>query len=320
MTANGASSENRRSSTGARLLGGVTSQLRNALRRDSAFWRRAMVAGVHHGPEAWVRYSPPLFGWAFSAALTDQRRAVLKALRLVHGRRPAMAEMRDIAEVFANFASSMTDAMLVGSGRGYHAQTLPINDFVMRQGISAGKGVVVATAQTAGWDVAGSLLRDDTECEVIVVMEREPDAAARQMHDTARNRAGVRVVHVGQDPLSSLPLLKHLRSGGAVALKFDRVHPGMRTLPVTFFGRPWQIPAGPLHLASISGAPIIPCFTRRLGFLQYQPINCHPIRLARHASRDEYLEGAQRLAECLEDFVRNNPTQWIRFHEDGSIA
>lgn len=299
----------------AQLFGGVGSSVRSVLRRDSAFWRRCMVAGVSHGPEMLVRYSPPLFGWAFGAALAEQRRAVRNALRLVHGPRPAVVELRDVAEVFANFASSMTDAMLLGSGRGYHATNRPVNDWYMQSTIARGKGVIVATAQTAGWDVAGGLLHASAEREVLVVMEREPDPVARRLHDSTRNRAGVRVVHVGEDPLSSLPLLKHLQHGGVVALKFDRIHEGMRTLPVTFFNQPWSVPIGPLYLSSLTGAPIIPCFTRRLGFLEYQPINCQPIYVPRRATQEQLAVAAQSLTTSLESFVRDYPTQWIRFHD-----
>ena len=39
--------------------------LADRLRPDSALWRRAMAAGVSFGPDPWVRYSPPFFGWAF---------------------------------------------------------------------------------------------------------------------------------------------------------------------------------------------------------------------------------------------------------------
>ena len=294
----------------------VVSRLRETLRYDSALWRKAVVASVTHGPEALLRYSPPLFGWAFGAALAPQRRAVLSSLRLIHGTRPALTEMRDVAAVFANFAMSMAEAMAVGTDRGYRVTRRPINDWYAQSRIALGKGVILATAQTAGWDVVGGLLHSTSHCDVMVVMEREPNATAREMHDTTRHKSGVRVVHVGEDALASLPLLRHLRGGGVLALKFDRLRPGMRTLPVTFFGRPWAVPAGPLRLASLSGAPIVPCFTRRLGFLEYQPISCEPIYVARRATEEQHREAAQKLAHALEGFVRASPTQWIRFHED----
>jgi len=148
-------------------------------------------------------------------------------------------------------------------------------------------------------------------------MEAEQNDAARAIHDKARELGGIRVVHVGRDPLSSLTLLKHLRqTGGIVALKFDRVQPGMRTRKVTFLGEPWEIPEGPFSLAAVSGAPILPVFTRRLGFLEYQLINHAPIYLPRRPTEAQYDAAAQSLADALEQFVRAYPTHWFRITSD----
>ena len=56
---------------------------------DSLLWRRAIDAGVTHGPDAFVKLSPPLFGLAFAALLPGYRRAVLRNLRLVYGTSPS---------------------------------------------------------------------------------------------------------------------------------------------------------------------------------------------------------------------------------------
>ena len=134
--------------------------------------------------------------------------------------------MSDVAEVFANFASSMTDAIVVGSGRGFWPTSRPINDWQFLSNYARGRGVILAAAQTAGWDIGGSMLSNVQAKDVLVIMEAEANDRARQLQDEARGRSGVRVVHVGRDPLSSLTLLKHLRRGGIVALKFDRAVDG----------------------------------------------------------------------------------------------
>jgi lauroyl/myristoyl acyltransferase len=279
----------------------------------STFWRRAMQTGIRHLPEPWLRYSPPAFGLAFAAALAPQRNVVRETLRRILGKRPAPEELRDVAAVFANFASSMTEGMLVGSERGYHAINRPKGDWHFLSALAQRRGAIIATAQTAGWDVAGSSVRSDLSVEIWVVMEREKNAEARALHDAARERAGIRLLHVGDDPLASLPLLRHLRRGGVVALKIDRSAPGKRTRPVTFLGEPWQVPEGPLRLAALTGAPLIPAFTRRLGFLEYQTINSPPINLPRRPTEAQFDAAAQRLADELERFVRAHPTQWFRF-------
>src|SRR5690606_39326217 len=97
----------------------------------------------------------------------------------------------------------------------------------------------------------------------VLAMQRERDPEARAIQDAARQRAGVQVVHIGDGPLDGLPLLDHLRRGGVVAMQIDRVPPGMRSREVTFRGERWRAPEGPLTLAALSGAPILPVFTRR---------------------------------------------------------
>jgi phosphatidylinositol dimannoside acyltransferase len=283
---------------------------------DSAFLRKACHAGVQYGPEAFVRYSPPVFGVAVGALLGDKWRAVRKSLRRIHGPRPAAEELRDVAAVFANYAWSMTDAMLVGAERGYYATSRQVDDWHFLSSLARGRGVILASAQTAGWDVGGACIENrHLGHEVWVLMAREPNEKAREVSDDTRRRTGIRVVHVGDDPLSSLPILRHLRGGGVVALKIDRVQAGMRTRTVSFCGEPWQVPEGPLSLASLTGSPIVTSFTRRLGFLEYEFVNYPPIYLSRRPSEDDLQAAAQTMIDHFESFVRENPTQWFRFHD-----
>jgi len=279
-------------------------------------WRRALRAGIEHGPDPWLRYSPALFGLAFGAALKTQRRAVRDNLRWVCGPRPYTTELRDVAEVFTNFACSMTDAMLIGASRGYTLTSRPVGDWAYLSSAAAGKGVILASAHTAGWDVGGFSAARLMPARVMVVMEPEANARARDVHDATRTHAGVQLVHVGTDPLAALPVLKHLRHGGVVALQYDRIRSGMRTRTVRFLGRSWEIPQGPLTLARLSGAPIVPVFGRRLGFLEYQVIATPPIQVPPRASSAQLDAVAQTMAERLEQFVRAYPTHWFRFTVD----
>ncbi len=294
-------------------------QLRAALQRrlrvDGLFWRKLAWAGIEYGPEPWLRYSPPAFGVAFWAAIAPLRQNVRQSLRRLHGPRPAPIELAESAAVFANFASCLTEAILVGTDRGYRASVISANDGLdFKTSQAEGRGVILATAHTAGWDVAGPMLTDLQPAEVIVVMAPEEEARARAMQDEARHKAGVRVVHAGDDPLAALPLLRHLRKDkGIVAMKFDRSVPGMRTREVRFLGAPWRVPEGLFTLAAVSGAPVMPVFTRRLGFLRYEFITAPPFHISRRPDDAELDAAAQRLADLLEDFARDNPAQWFNW-------
>ena len=161
------------------------------LRPDSALWRKAMLAGVQFGPEAWVRYSPPLFGLAFGAVLPEKRELVRANLRRVLGPRHPLLELADVAAVFRNYASCLTEALLLGTGRYPLASRSRGVDNYFRCA-AEGKGVVIATAHTGGWEVAGPVLRGVHAGEVVVVMAPERDARARALQDEMRLRTGVK--------------------------------------------------------------------------------------------------------------------------------
>jgi KDO2-lipid IV(A) lauroyltransferase len=287
--------------------------IRDALRPDSLLWRRAIAAGVSFGPDPWVRYSPPFFGLAFGAALPRKRNAVRANLRRVLGPRPHLRELVDVAAVFTNYASCLTEALLLGSQRGYKLVTRSRGVENYFESASEGRGVIIATAHTGGWEVAGPVLSSVHPADVVVVMQRERDERARAIQDEARARAGVKVVHVGDTPLDALALLGHLKKRSVVAMQIDRVPPGVRSRTVPFFGAPWALPEGPFSLAALSGAPLVPVFTRRIGFMEYEAIVAPPIRLPRRPSEEELSRAATSLTAAFEDFLRAYPTQWFHF-------
>src|SRR5262245_16718527 len=137
---------------------GWRASLVNHVRPDSVLWRRAMAAGVTFGPHAWVRYSPPVFGLAFGAVLPEKRDVVRSNLRRVRGPRPAWREMVDVAAVFSNYASCLTEALLLASGRGYKLVSSSRGVERYHECAAEGRGVIIATAHTAGWEVAGPVL------------------------------------------------------------------------------------------------------------------------------------------------------------------
>lgn len=283
------------------------------IRSDGALWRRALLFGVERGPDAWVRYSPAVIGAGVGVALPWARERVLRNLRLVHGRRPAPVEALDVAAVFGNYGSCLAEALLLSSGRGYQASCAVFGGERYDAALRAGRGVVLATAHTAGWEVSGPTLHRERGADVMIVMQAERDREAQRIHDEARARAGLRVAHVGSGALDGLPLLRHLRGGGVVAVQIDRAPEGSRTRAVSLFGAPFSVPEGPLSLAALTGAPILTVFTRRVGFLRYEVEVGEPLTLPRRPTAAASDAAAQALADGLERFVRANPTQWFHF-------
>jgi len=291
------------------MMDGLRERLRaveSGLRPDSELWRRAIRFGAVNGPGPFVRYSPPVFGLAWAAALPAARRKVRDNLVRAGARGTSL----EVASVFSSYALALTEAFAIGSGRQERLSARVIGDAEFRAARADGRGVIVATAHTSGWYAAGPILGSVYDDEVVLVMQEERDLAAQQVQAAQRRELGLKVVHVGSDPLAAMPLLSHLRRGGVVAVQADRVPTGQRD---AFADELVRVPQGPLHLSALSGAPIVVVLGRRLGFLDYEVEVTSAIRLPRRPTASELESGGREIAARIGAFVRAYPTHWFDF-------
>jgi phosphatidylinositol dimannoside acyltransferase len=264
------------------------------------------------GPAWFVRVAAPATGLVVLGLARRHRAAVAETLRLVRPSRGPVGDAIDVARTFVTYATCVAE-VLRGPDRDAPPEALVRGDEHLGRAIAARKGVVLVTAHTAGWEVAGRLLLADHAVRVVIVDQAERDPVARAIQDGARRDQGVEVAHAGGDPFATLSLLGHLRSGGVVALQIDRPVPGMRARKVRLFGRPGSLPEGPLRLGAASGAPVIPAFAARVGPGRFSIDIGPPLRLAARPTDGELDAAAQTLADALEGFVRARPTQWFNF-------
>ncbi|HLK38923.1 MAG TPA: lysophospholipid acyltransferase family protein [Polyangiaceae bacterium] len=283
---------------------------------DGLFWRRAARFGARRGPSWFVRWAPPVIGAALAVAMPDMRRRISGQLARARGRVGTLRDAIDVVRTVANFASCMTELLSTGSTNDPPSETTLHRSPRVDDLLSTLGGVIFATAHTAGWEMLGALLARDHHRQVMVVMQRERDEGARKLQDAMREARGrVRIVHVGDDPLASLPLMRHLRDGGVVALQIDRVPTGMAGRSVRIFGHPAAIPEGPLRLAQLTGAPILTVFSARTGYRRYAVYVNEPLIVPRWAEAEAIDAAAQHIADELGDFVSAHPTQWFPFHD-----
>jgi KDO2-lipid IV(A) lauroyltransferase len=284
------------------------------LNAHTAFWRRLAYAGARYGPRVWVRYSPPVFGLAFGLALATQRSAVRRNLRLVFGERGYVEEQWDVLKTFAAYASCLAESLGSERADAERARYRIRGQRHFENALALGRGLVIVTAHVGPWDVASRVLPEVASGrDVMVVMLAEPDAHARRLHDRLRERSGTRVVHVGEHALDALPLLRHLKQDGIVAMQLDRRLRGGRSIDVSLFGRSFEVPEGPFRLAALAGAPVVPLFARRQGYFDYEVTIVPHVELPPRPKGPQLAEAAQKAASEMERYIRAWPTQWFNF-------
>ncbi len=280
---------------------------------DALFWRKLARLGAQRGPEWWVRYTPPFFGLAAAALVPTARKQVLENLRRIRGGRLPVRDALDTARTFVTYAGCLAEALSTGSKNGRAPAAEFIGHHHFEEARRGTGGVILVTIHSGGWEIVGPLFRQFSGRGIVMVMEAERDDQARRLHDETRHAAGLDIVHVGRDPLASLEILRRLRGGAAVALQLDRAPPGIRAREVSLLGAPARIPEGPLRLAELSGAPIVPVYCARIGYRRYRIEACPLVRVRKRATDAELDDAAQRIADGMTSFLRRHPTQWFHF-------
>ncbi|HVW28511.1 MAG TPA: lysophospholipid acyltransferase family protein [Polyangiaceae bacterium] len=276
--------------------------------------RKLAYAGARYGPRLWVKYSPAFFGVAFACALPGERAKIRASLARLRASRGRLGDTIDVVRTFVAYAHCLAESL--GAERAEALSAVPEVRGAehLRAAAQEGKGVIVVTAHCGAWDAAARFLARDYDADVLVVMAPEEDTRARGLSDVIRERGRVRVAHVGGHPLESLKVLRHLRRGGFLAVQLDRIEGLEATVEVRLGNEPFRVPAGPFRLAALTGAPIVPVFTSRLGYFRHLIEVAPPIRVPRRTSPEQGLVAAAGgAAAAMERFLSENPTQWFPF-------
>jgi KDO2-lipid IV(A) lauroyltransferase len=297
---------------------------------DGVTWRKLAYWGSRWCPRWWLRLAPGPIGWLLGRLLGTRRRQIEAVLRWTTG----SSELTD--ELFRNFAHCLAESLAAGRAErcdvrvlgGEHLQELLAvarseTEAALGSGEGPGSeapGVVLVTAHTGAWEVVAAALAERHSIPLHLLIRPERDLRASALHAELRAERGVGTLASDGAAESALQAFNRLQSGGWLALQMDRPAPSRRALSVELFGRPFELPRGPFHLARQAGAYIVPVFNARVGFLKYEVEMFRPVRLPPTAGEAELKDAAVYSVQCFERFVRRYPAQWFHFSEPPPAA
>lgn len=265
--------------------------------------------GARYGPRWWLRHSPGPIGQLVARAAPRSRYQVRRLLEWTEGSSSPAAER----QVFACYAHCLAESLAAVDPDEVRVEVEGAEQ--LSGAFASGRGVILTTAHSGSWEVVGAELVRASTRPLTFVMQPEPAAGARALHERLRARSGITTAYAGEPPERGLRLLEALARGEGVAFQFDRSLPRARRLEVALLGRPFAVPQGPFRVAKLSSAPILPVFNARLGFLHYRVVVYPPLRVPPVADVVALRDGAQYVADCFSDFLRQHPRQWFHFQE-----
>jgi len=123
---------------------------------------------------------------------------------------------------------------------------------------------------------------------------------------------------------ATIELLQALRRNEIVAIQGDRVYQ-RHTFEVPFFSQPTSFPLGPFLLSQVSGAPVLPAFMIRRGWLRYHALIGDPIpAVSSRATRGDddagLYEAMCQAVGFLETTLATHYDQWMNYFDFWPVA
>ncbi|WP_074200796.1 lysophospholipid acyltransferase family protein [Sulfurivirga caldicuralii] len=116
---------------------------------------------------------------------------------------------------------------------------------------------------------------------------------------------------------ASRTMLKHLKRGGLLFyLPDQRYRNPKQRVDATFFGRPAPSNPATSKLAQLTGAAVVPVFTRRIN--DHYHVTCLP-PVDNFPSGDD-LADTERLHRLYEQEIRHNPAQYLWVHDRWNLS
>lgn len=266
-------------------------------------------------------------GWAAVRALPEPvARAVFRAGADLAARRlgPDAQLRRNLARVLGVPPAEVPDTLVRDAMRSYarywrEAFRLPSTDHeaVAREmdrtidgvehldaALALGRGVVVALPHAANWDLGGTWLARRYGTFATVAERLEPESLYQRFLAYREGLGFTIFPHSGGPTPPFDALREFLRGGGIVCL------PGERDLrrtgvPVTFFGEPTRMPAGPARLAIETGAPLL------VAEFWYEDADTMRVRISPPIDVSGGVgAGTQAMADAFAEGIARHPADW----------
>ncbi|MFC1875970.1 lysophospholipid acyltransferase family protein [Thermodesulfobacteriota bacterium] len=217
-----------------------------------------------------------------------------------------------VRRMFTNYGEYMADFFCLPQlpRRKAHAAFSHLKgEEIIQHALKQGRGVILLSAHIGNWEFGGTMMRL-SKYPLAVVSLPHNSAPTNALVNRFREGKGIAVIEVDASPFSSLPILKHLRKNGVVAMIGDKDFFGNGKL-IPYFGKQVRFPIGPVTIAMASGAALIPAFVLKQPDGRYFGVLESAIPLTNEGSREQAIQkNLEKIAIIFETYIQRYPDQW----------
>lgn len=262
-----------------------------------------------------IQLSTGIFFGRFAYLVLRKRRAVAisNLKRVFKGRESS--ELEGIAKkCFENFGINFIEMLLVPylDKKIYHERFSIEDRIYIDEALKKNRGVLAIIFHYANWEIMGiaSVLLNHN----VVVLARplKRHVLLNTFLNRLRSSSGLKIIPnegTGRD------VIRHLHQNRIIAILADQREKRSKGVYVDFFGEKVPTNRGIATIAMKTGAPVVPVYLVREGFLRYRVICNKPIEMERKGSIDELIHNNMRKINAfLESIILKTPDEWFWVH------
>lgn len=172
------------------------------------------------------------------------------------------------------------------------------------------KGVIMLSCHLGNWELSAAYFGLKGYCLSAIARPLRYEKFDKLVN-SYRISKGVRIIHRDNSFKKILLLLK---ANEIVGILPDQDIDAIDGVFVKFFGRDAYTPKGPVVLAMVSGAPILPVFCIRKNGAHNLIVE-DPIKLQISGDREkDIIVNTQKWTDIIEKYIREYPEQWVWMH------
>jgi Kdo2-lipid IVA lauroyltransferase/acyltransferase len=186
------------------------------------------------------------------------------------------------------------------------------NRHYVEQAAGMNKGVIALVFHYANWEIMGVASRLLEKEVVVLARPLKRHKLINRFLSDLRSATGLTIIP-NQD--TGRDVMRHLRENRIVAILGDQREKRSRGVWVDFFGHEVPTNKGIATIAMKTGAPVIPFYFVRRGFLRYVIVCNKPLEMERRGNIEELVRrNTRRINAFLESIITEQPDEWFWVH------
>jgi predicted LPLAT superfamily acyltransferase len=220
---------------------------------------------------------------------------------------------------FVNFGMSIIDRLAFLAGPQPRFTWDCVGEDLFEKALAKGKGLILLSAHTGNWEIAGNLLNARISVPVNLVMVQNEQEAIQKVFSRATSSRKVNIIPLSDGGLSTMIAIREaLRRNEIVCFMGDRLRAGEDFRMVPFLGTPAKFPVGAFSIAVATNAPMCTVFAFKKGLRTYHYRAFDLAVLAdvpRPDRQKRIMEALTFYVTLLEKRIKEFPDQWYNFFD-----